>query len=49
MKEELFVQMRQIEARQQSPDHPNFMECPGDVLFEILYFPGSLSCDLEAR
>ena len=26
-----------------------FMECPGDVLFEILYFPGSLSCDLEAR
>ena len=32
------VSLRQIEARQQSPDHTGFMECAGNLLFKILLF-----------
>lgn len=37
------VELRQIEARQQAPDHPILWNVPGDGLPEILYFSSCLS------
>ena len=38
MKEELFVQMRQIEARQQSPDHPILWNVPETYYLKFYIF-----------